>query len=167
MQDEMTLFSERQHFRQGWLWALLLGTGIPVIIFVGLLCLKDGREALPAFLIVVGVEAAAIALIWFARLDIAVTPREIVAKFTPFHLSQRRIPLTDIVEAKRRQYDPILDYGGWGIRYSSHGWAWNVSGDEGVQLVLASGKRILIGSQKPAELEAAITSALLLVHVRD
>jgi predicted metal-binding protein len=27
MQDEVTLFRERQHFRQGWLWALLLGTG--------------------------------------------------------------------------------------------------------------------------------------------
>lgn len=167
MQDEVTLFRERQYFGQGWLWALVLGTAIPVIIFVGLLCLKDGKKALPGFLIVIGVEAAAIALIWFAHLDIAVTPREIVAKFTPFHLSERRIPLTDVIEAKRRHYDPLTEYGGWGIRYGGQGWAWNVSGDEGVQLVLAGGKRILIGSQKPAELEAAIASALLLVHVRD
>jgi len=57
-------------------------------------------------------------------------------------------------------YSPISDYGGWGIRYGSIGKAYNVSGNRGVQLELLNGERILIGSQKPEELAAAIDLAL-------
>ena len=59
-----------------------------------------------------------------------------------------------------RTYRPILEYGGWGIRYTmGRGWAYNVSGNQGVQLELASGKRILIGSQRAEELARAIGEA--------
>jgi hypothetical protein len=39
------------------------------------------------------------------------------------------------------------------------GWAYNVRGNRGVQLELANGKRILIGSQRAEELAGAIGEA--------
>ena len=56
---------------------------------------------------------------------------------------------------------PILEYGGWGIRYSpfGKGWAYNVRGNQGVQLELANGQRILVGSQRADELARAIGQA--------
>jgi hypothetical protein len=54
-------------------------------------------------------------------------------------------------------YDPILDYGGWGIKYNRHGKAYNVSGNKGLQLYLKNGKRILIGTQKESELTNFLT----------
>ena len=57
-----------------------------------------------------------------------------------------------------RQYKPIREYGGWGIRYGRGGKAYNVSGNKAVQLVLKNGKRLLIGSQRPDKLVEAIGS---------
>ena len=77
-----------------------------------------------------------------------------------FPLWRKTIPLDDIVRWEARTYRPILEYGGWGIRYRiGKGWAYNVSGNQGVQLELANGQRILIGSQRAMELAMAIGQA--------
>ena len=67
-----------------------------------------------------------------------------------------RIPLSRITQAYARTYDPLREYGGWGIRGGSRGGAFNMRGREGVQLVLRSGKRLLIGSQRAGELAEII-----------
>ena len=61
-----------------------------------------------------------------------------------------------------REYKPLREYGGWGIRCSlKRGKAYNVSGNKGVQLVFKNGKQLLIGSQKAEALEEAIRSIIL------
>ena len=48
---------------------------------------------------------------------------------------------------QRRQYRPIIDYGGWGIRTGRDGErVLNARGNRGVRLELADGSRLLIGS---------------------
>jgi len=113
-----------------------------------------------AFALVCIVGAGVVVLFWSARLDVSVDDREIFIRFHPFHIRGRRIALSEIAEARARTYRPIAEYGGWGIRMGFGGMAYNVSGNEGVQLVLTSGKRILIGSQRSGELEAAIASSI-------
>ena len=75
----------------------------------------------------------------------------------PFHLGRRRFAFDDIASCEARTYRPLLEYGGWGIRWGPSGRAYNVKGNRGVQLVLSSGKRLLVGSQKAEELATAIT----------
>jgi hypothetical protein len=101
-------------------------------------------------------HAAVIALFWVAHLDVSVTSQEVLIRFAPFHRTPRRIPLAQVSDARARRYSAIGEYGGWGIRVGFGGRAYNVFGDHGVQLTLADGKRILIGSQRSEELEAAI-----------
>jgi len=67
---------------------------------------------------------------------------------------------TDIASAEVRQYAPLREYGGWGIRFGFSGMAWNAHGDRGVQLVLTSGRRVMIGSQRSDELAALIGARL-------
>ncbi len=91
------------------------------------------------------------------RLVVTVDGEAVTIRFYP--LRPRRIPLAEIRECEARTYRPLGEYGGWGIRWSPRrGMAYNVSGNRGVQLVLQSGKRVLIGSQRPEELSAAILS---------
>lgn len=60
-----------------------------------------------------------------------------------------------------RQYRPILDYGGWGIRWApGKGWAYTVRGNLGVQLELSDGKRLLVGSQSPEGLVLMISKTM-------
>jgi hypothetical protein len=105
------------------------------------------------------IHASVLLLVRHARLDVTVTAEAVEIRFAPFHRRTRRIPVTDITDARRRHDRPLAEYGGWGIRLGLSGTAYNVSGSEGVQLVLTSGRRILIGSQRSGELEAAIRRA--------
>ena len=77
-------------------------------------------------------------------------------RFFPFHLSFRRIAIEEIGGFEVCTYNPIKDYGGWGIRYGRKGKAYNVSRNRGVQLELLNRKHLLIGSQKPEELAEAL-----------
>lgn len=72
----------------------------------------------------------------------------------------RLIRFSDIASAAARQYKPIMEYGGWGFRIGPSGKAYNAQGDEGVQLVLKDGGRVLIGSQRAHELAGVIAARL-------
>jgi len=76
-----------------------------------------------------------------------------------FPLWSRAIAIGDIQECKPRTYHPIGEYWGWGIRWTpGHGWCYTIKGNRGVQLTLADGKRLLIGSNRPEELAKAINA---------
>lgn len=81
-------------------------------------------------------------------------------RFFPFHLSFRRIRLDDVARCDAVTYRPILQYGGWGIRWTWKGRAYNVSGNRGVRIDYADGTHLLIGSQRPDELAHAIRSLM-------
>ncbi len=49
---------------------------------------------------------------------------------------------------------------GWGVRLTPHGWMYNVSGLDAVQITLRDGRRFRIGTDQPLELHSAIQSAM-------
>ncbi len=73
-----------------------------------------------------------------------------------FPLYRRRIRLADITAAEAVTYSPLVEYGGWGIKGLPGNSAINARGNRGVRLTLRDGRRILIGSQRPDELAAAL-----------
>lgn len=68
----------------------------------------------------------------------------------------RRIPLSQIQSAEAITYDPLRDYGGYGIRTARHGAAYIAGGNRGVQLELVRGGSLLIGSARPDDLLSAV-----------
>ena len=57
-----------------------------------------------------------------------------------------------------REYSPVAEYGGWGIRYGKSGSAYNMRGNRGIQLELKNGKEFLIGTQQPEPFMQAVRS---------
>ena len=51
-------------------------------------------------------------------------------------------------------------YYGWGIRLTPHGWLYNVSGLDAVEILMDNGKQYRIGTAKPNELENAINTVI-------
>ncbi len=74
-------------------------------------------------------------------------------------LNTTRIPLSEIARAEAVAYRPLREYGGWGIRGFGARRALNVRGDRGVLVLRRSGGTVLIGSQHPRELLAALARA--------
>lgn len=100
-------------------------------------------------------------LMWAARLVTEVRNEGIYLRFSPFHRAFQGFLWHEIESFEVRTYRPVLDYGGWGIRFGSGGKAYNVSGNRGLRLDLVGGRsgHVLIGSQRPEELAAAVESA--------
>ncbi|MCA9082154.1 MAG: hypothetical protein KDA58_16450 [Planctomycetaceae bacterium] len=66
-------------------------------------------------------------------------------------------PVSEIVEAEQVRNSWLY---GWGIRYTPHGWLFNVSGFDAVQINMRNGRQYRIGTDDPVGLQAAIESVL-------
>ena len=101
-------------------------------------------------------------LIWVARLETEVRSDGLYIRYVPFHRHFRRFRTEDLGEHHACTYRPLLEYGGWGIRHSwvRRAWAYSVSGNQGVQIALRNGRRVLVGSARPSDLEAALCAVV-------
>jgi len=156
----MKVFKEEQRFRQVWLMVLL---GFSLLVPVGLIIkeyIKDNTSMTTNEFLgsLIGIIASVL-LIFIFKLSTRIDEKGIHYQFFPFHFSMKTILWSEITKAEIRTYDPIGEYGGWGLRYSFNkkkGNAVNVSGDIGIQLTLKNGKKLLIGTQK----KEAVSSVL-------
>lgn len=83
-----------------------------------------------------------------------------------FHVFSTSIPADTIAATEAIEYNPLGDFGGWGLRFGPQGRAYSIRGDEGVQLTLSDGRKILIGSQRPDALHRAIQATRAADRVR-
>ncbi|MDA9290132.1 hypothetical protein N9P84_04475 [Polaribacter sp.] len=148
----MKVFKEEQRFRQVWLMVLL---GFSLLVPVGLIIneyIKDNTSMTTNEFLgsLIGIIASVL-MIFIFKLSTRIDEKGIHYQFFPFHFSMKTLLWSEITKAEVRTYDPIGEYGGWGLRYSFNkkkGNAVNVSGDIGIQLTLKNGKKLLIGTQK-------------------
>ena len=170
--QEPPLFEEVQRFNQFWLRLLLapIVIGALYLIVAGTYTqlirgipfgdkpVPDGAlVAINVFILLLGV-ALPLGLM-NVKLKIRLDRQALIANFWP--LTSRTIPLAKIKSWEARDYRPIRDYGGWGVRYSltqGH-WIYNVQGHRGVLLQLADGKQFMLGSQRADELAQALAEA--------
>lgn len=156
-------FSEKQRFRQIWLWVILftLDTYFLFAVFkqvIGKRPFGDKPMSNEALLIATGIMLLSSLLFYILRLDTEINSNGIYIRFFPFHLSYKKYAWDEIEACFVRQYNPIAEYGGWGIRLGlfGKGRAFNVSGNKGIQLVFKNDKKLLIGTSKPEEASEAI-----------
>jgi len=95
------------------------------------------------------------------RLDTEIREDGVYVRFFPLRVNFRKYPWEDIEKIFVRKYRPLLEYGGWGIRFSlsGNGRALSVSGNKGTQLVLRNNAKLLIGTNKPEEAALALSNS--------
>ena len=98
----------------------------------------------------------ALVLLLFHSLTVEVARGYLAIRFG-VGLIRKRWSLKDIdsAEAVRNRW-----WYGWGIRLTPHGWLFNVSGSDAVQVLLKNGKHLRIGTDEPASLQRAIEAAV-------
>lgn len=162
MEDQ--LFLEKQSFRQIWLWILLIT--IDLIHFVTIFTPYFTQSVYGIARTDIGetVFSAAIlifttVLFYLMRLETVIKSDGIYYRFFPFQIKLKKISWEEISHAYIRKYNPIMEYGGWGIRngFLRSGKAYNVSGNEGLQMIYTSNKRFLLGTKKANELKSVLS----------
>ena len=160
------MFREVQAFTQWWLWIIIIAVaGLQWWGFIQQIVLGQpfGDNPSPDWMMWLTLILFGIGLPWLllsCRLITQVQSDALYVRLVPFHLKPVRIDYASITECLAVRYNPILDYGGWGIRCGKGGNAYNVSGNLGVRLELATGRHLLIGSREPEELAVAINAAM-------
>ena len=148
----MRIFKEEQRFIQLWLILLLaVSTIVPVTMIIREYL--NGKTSLLNLSWMLILILFATGFIFFFKLKTRIDEKGIHYQFFPFHLKFRLIQWNEIEKIYVRKYNPISEYGGWGLKGGAlwnkgKGTAINVSGDIGIQLELKSGKRLLIGTQR-------------------
>lgn len=161
--DNKILFTERQRFRQWWLWLILLGInglflfGIFKQVIGGQ---KFGDKPMSDVGLLIGTGFAFLLTLLFFnfRLDTLIKNDGIYVRFFPFHLKFKYYPWDILTKSCVRSYSAITEYGGWGLRLGlfGNGTAFNVSGNKGLQLEMKSNAKLLIGTNKADELTAVL-----------
>lgn len=159
----MTPFTERQYFRQLWIWAILFVFNFFILYMVWSSLYGDRQESpYDSTGLMIGVAGMILVnlIFIFSRLDTKLDETGVHYRFFPFMRKWKTKRWDEIDQIFIRRYNPIFEYGGWGIRIGifGNGWAYNVSGNMGIQMKLKSGKRILLGTNRPEEAVAYLKS---------
>lgn len=146
----MRIFEEKQEFNRVWLF--LIGT----ISFLGWLYLlylqvsdeKNLQELIPW--IVSGFILFLLFIFFYSvQLYTRVDSTGVRARFSPPGFFKKYFRWNEIKEIYVREYAPIAEYGGWGVRGFGRAKAYNVKGKYGIQIVTRDKKKFLIGTQEP------------------
>ena len=137
-----------RHTQIGTLMLTLLGGAI---LIVGVILLARGWDSVLLLVLLVLVVTAGL----FASLTVAIGDGVLTIWFGP-GLIRKRVPLAAIhtCSVVRNPW-----WYGWGIRWTPHGWLYNVSGLAAVELTLTNGQQLRIGTDEPQRLCQAIAHA--------
>lgn len=152
-------FKETQKAQLGWKWILFIG------LYILMICALIDQFKIEK------IDVAAVSSIVFSlcliilfniiiiimKLEIEIDNAKISYRYKPFHVKLRVLYWDEVSEFYIREYKPIKEYGGHGLqRKLRYGRAFTVSGRKGLQLILHNGKKVLIGTQKPMELQNVV-----------
>jgi hypothetical protein len=158
----MKIFFEEQKFAQLWLHlVLIISFMIPLVMITIELLQTNGEnnDTQMNLFVLIGTFILIYSIILSMKLKFRIDEKGIYYRFIPFHFSDRFLSWNEISKAYIRKYNAIYEYGGWGLRmvfFRKKGRAINVSGNIGLQLELKNGKKILIGTQKEAEVKRVL-----------
>ena len=132
-----------------------------MIIAFGLIVMLSLQGAIPqgevrvAFLILVPAFGAAFYLMYAAKLETEVREEGVYYRWTPFF---RRFFFVsrESIERFQERKSPLMQYG---FRYfPTYGWVHTVSGRQGIQFYLTTGRKIYMGTQELFRFRKALES---------
>lgn len=167
----MEVYSEKQYFDQWWIKLVLYaGAGFCVYACIQQLLYKIPFGDHPVsdiglILITLGF-AIFYAFFRYLRFEYSLSVEGLTYRFRPIHGSTRQIKAHEIEWMGIEKYRPLLEYGGWGIRYGRKGLAMTTSGNIGLRVTLKSGKSILLGVLDQEALSAFLQRSEMPFEVR-
>jgi len=167
-QDEINavVFKEQQRFSNWILWLLLISMAVGVWFwFISSVVLGGSsspglQESIaPDWFIVLVWAIVGIIIpgfIFTLRFDIEIQNGEIVFQYFPFHVKPKRLSIKEVQNYKIVRYDPLGDYGGWGVRKKVNTIGYITPSDRGVIVLLDDEMQLTFGTDQPKELYLAI-----------
>ena len=143
------MFSHYKHSQYSW-WTVLVSLFLMgLVVYLYITHLWGGALALALGIAVFGI----LILLLSYRLKVEVDDSHIHLAYG-IGLIHRSITRADVTgaEAVHNSF-----WYGWGIRWTPHGWMWNLSGLDAVEITYTSGKKFRIGTDDSEQLIQALS----------
>lgn len=146
------LHVERQN--PSWMNGLWIAASLGMLGMAFLLATDLG-----GFAALVGIAGAA-PLTLLGGIQVTVTPKSVVVRWGAAGYRLFRADPAELEVVEARDFSPLADFGGWGIRYGrNRTWGFFLRGARGLFLQTRKGRRVLVGSDNASRLEAIIKKA--------
>ena len=132
-----------QRWRRGIVGLVIVASGWPVVV---------SPSWSKLLLCVLGTGLATGIIYLFAHLRVSVHDTAVTVNFTT-GWPRREVCLDDIAQTSMVTMSAVY---GWGIRAVPGGWLWRAAGRRAVRIDRVSGRALIIGSDQPEALVAAI-----------
>jgi hypothetical protein len=147
MQNINIIYQEKSSMK---FWAFIL---IPIFTVIILLDVLINNSPKPLIIIV---PIFVFALLYFIKLEWKFTESDFRYRFFPFIIKERIIPYSDIQSMSVMKINPIMEFGGWGLRRGKLGKAYTTDGNLIIHFELNSGQKLNFTVKNKAEVERAI-----------
>lgn len=155
--NKEVFFTEKQRFSQWWIWTIMFLASVIPVWQVYYEITNNGKEIYtPTSYFGLVVVFLLIILLLSTKLETCISKEGINVRFIPFIWRQKTYRWDNLENVYIRDYKPIGEFGGWGVRGFRNNRALNISGNKGLQLVFKDGNRLLIGTQKANEIERVL-----------
>lgn len=155
------LFRESQSFKQWWFWVLISLFAIFAIVSFVLQIVfgvKIGNNPISDMGLAITTSFVLLLVLFFTslRLDTRMDRYGIHVRFYPISRNFKLYRWSEMHSVTVREYHPLKEYGGWGIRFGKNGKVLSISGKQGIQIEMKDGVRLLIGTHKSQEAQKVI-----------
>ena len=155
------LYYEKQRFTQPWIWLILGGVNVLFLYGFYIQVIMDkpfgDKPAPDGVLIIILLFLFALTYtILISRIETVLEKEGMRVRLFPLQIKFRQYPWESIRRAYTRTYNPLVEYGGWGLKGFGKNKAITISGNQGLQLEFKDGKRLLIGTKKTIEINSLL-----------
>lgn len=125
-----------------------------VLFFV----LKQNKEGISFFALALSVVFLVFRVRYESSMELIMQIRTdgIYVSFQPFQKTTTICLWENMDQLFIRTYNPLKEYGGYGLRLGKGNTALNVSGNIGLQIVFTDGTKLLIGTTQPNEINEVL-----------
>ena len=143
-----------QHTQTGW--PVGIAFGVAALGFLALTAVNPLDRPLPSAVLFGGALLAAVLALAWSRLTVRIHGERLHWAFGP-GWPRYSLALRDIaaVESTRTTF-----WQGWGIHRVRGGWIYNIAGRDAIRITRRDGGQVLLGTDEPRRLQAALERAL-------
>jgi hypothetical protein len=147
------IFQETQRFRQIWIWAILIGV---TAISLWAMFFAEPTKPTEGWEIAIPIGILTLIIFLFLKLELKTRIDHVSLSFSYFpFIQERKYRFEDIDSMELIEYNGLLEYGGWGIKWNLDSWSYTTGGKHGIMVRIAN-KKFLLGTHKPEDAQKAI-----------
>jgi hypothetical protein len=150
------VFHENQSYKGTWLIYFILLIELPTLILLIVLFFtsEEKQELGIALVVVIGIMSLIMTLLFHIKMETRIDDQGIHYRYLPFIRTWRLIPKASILSVEVISFNPIMNYGGWGMKGNRTTKLYNLTGDQGVLINTGDSKKVLLGTLKAKELRS-------------